>query len=131
MAESEGSLRALIRRRGTFKAKLTLFDKYLEEFESLDDDTRGRTKVLELEQRTNNAETLLAGFDEVQSDIECEVDDFDEQYAERQEFQDKYYSLLSRAKCLLQNLMTNVNQLPLVIVSLVKRLHWKGLSCPR
>nr|CAH7729738.1 unnamed protein product [Callosobruchus chinensis] len=103
MAESEGSLRALIRRRGTFKAKLTLFDKYLEEFESLDDDTRGRTKVLELEQRTNNAETLLAGFDEVQSDIECEVDDFDEQYAERQEFQDKYYSLLSRAKCLLQN----------------------------
>nr|CAH7721432.1 unnamed protein product [Callosobruchus chinensis] len=103
MAESEGSLRALIRRRGTCKAKLTLFDKYLEEFESLDDDTRGRTKVLELEQRTNNAETLLAGFDEVQSDIECEVDDFDEQYAERQEFQDKYYSLLSRAKCLLQN----------------------------
>nr|CAH7716533.1 unnamed protein product [Callosobruchus chinensis] len=103
MAESEGSLRALIRRRGTFKAKLTLFDKYLEKFESLDDDTRGRTKVLELEQRTNNAETLLAGFDEVQSDIECEVDDFDEQYAERQEFQDKYYSLLSRAKCLLQN----------------------------
>nr|CAH7741098.1 unnamed protein product [Callosobruchus chinensis] len=103
MAESEGSLRALIRRRGTFKAKLTLFDKYLEEFESLDDDTRGRTKVLELEQRTNNAETLLAGFDEVQSDIECEVDDFDEQYAERQEFQDKYYSLLSKAKCLLQN----------------------------
>nr|CAH7740777.1 unnamed protein product [Callosobruchus chinensis] len=95
MAESEGSLRALIRRRGTFKAKLTLFDKYLEEFESLDDDTRGRTKVLELEQRTNNAETLLAGFDEVQSDIECEVDDFDEQYVERQEFQDKYYSLLS------------------------------------
>nr|CAH7762481.1 unnamed protein product [Callosobruchus chinensis] len=71
MAESEGSLRALIRRRGTFKAKLTLFDKYLEKFESLDDDTRGRTKVLELEQRTNNAETLLADFDEVQSDIEC------------------------------------------------------------
>ncbi|CAH2006544.1 unnamed protein product [Acanthoscelides obtectus] len=73
MTESEVSdVRALIRRRGIFKAKLTLFEKYIHDVESLDDDTRGKSRIVELEQRINNSKALLSGFDEVQSQIECE-----------------------------------------------------------
>lgn len=100
MPETDDSLKTLNKKRASVKSKLTLFDKYLTVFEGLESTEINRTKTIELEQRIASAETLLCNFDDIQSEIECEAENPEEHYTEREEFENKFYSILARAKSL-------------------------------
>ncbi|XP_050301507.1 uncharacterized protein LOC126739751 [Anthonomus grandis grandis] len=92
----------LIKKRGTLKTKLTLFEKFVDAFEILHLN-RSTTpvehcKILELENRINDIETLINSFEELQNDIDCLVDEQAAQLVEREEFSNRYFTTISRAK---------------------------------
>lgn len=103
-ASSADVLKVLIKKRGSLKAKLTQFDKFVSTFEGLEIDDKIRVEVVQLEQRINNAEKILCDFDIIQNEIECLADDPEVHYAEREEFENKFHSVLARSKTQLDNL---------------------------
>ncbi|CAH2020014.1 unnamed protein product, partial [Acanthoscelides obtectus] len=85
----------LIRKRGTIKAKLAHFEKFLNSVQPQDLD---RQTIIHMQERCTKFETLFDSFDEIQSEIECESDNPEACYAEREDFETKFYLQLSRAK---------------------------------
>ncbi|CAH2017559.1 unnamed protein product [Acanthoscelides obtectus] len=65
-----------------------------------------------MQERCTKFETLFDSFDEIQSEIECESDNPEACYAEREDFETKFYLQLSRAKCLLESQSNLSNNIP-------------------
>lgn len=70
----EERLKALIKKRGSFKQKRTYFEKYVEKVERLPNEIIDGMKIVELERRIETTETLLINFYEVHIEIECSVE---------------------------------------------------------
>ncbi|KAJ0172949.1 hypothetical protein K1T71_011125 [Dendrolimus kikuchii] len=90
----------LIKKRGSFKGRLTVFSNYLDGL--LDTSLEG-DDVSELQLRLRRMESMYEPYDEVQMRLECIVDDVQSQMSERSEFESLYYKTLSRAKNMLSN----------------------------
>lgn len=93
----------LIKRRASYKGRLTTFSKYVNDLE----DSLNPSQVCELQLRLGKIEHLFVQFDEVQLKLECLVDDVNSQLPERNEFESLYYKMFSKAQELLaRNLKT-------------------------
>lgn len=98
---SQEQLTKLTKKRTQIKTSVTRFRKYID---SVD---RQNLDVIDIQERINNFQKLLAIFDETQSSIELLNEDEFTSNA-REEFENNYYGLLSCAKRLvLENQDTN------------------------
>ncbi|XP_026734778.1 uncharacterized protein LOC113498834 isoform X1 [Trichoplusia ni] len=86
----------LIRRRGSMKAKLTNFSKYLSVLES--NDELSDLQVLDLESRLSKFEKLYGEFDTLQTEIELLSDNPDDAHADRFKFEEMYHNLIATAR---------------------------------
>lgn len=98
MADSD-EYRAFIRKRGSVKARLTNFAKHLDRCRPVLDDVQ----IVELSERLTKTQQVIDEFNDIQTSIENLTNDVDEQYNLRDEFEQEYYSAISRAKTLLSN----------------------------
>ncbi|KAL0860765.1 hypothetical protein ABMA27_009309 [Loxostege sticticalis] len=97
----------LIKRRGSFKGRLTVFTKYLEALEVPLSDSDAR----ELQVRMGKIESLYDQYDQVQLQLECLVEEMDTQLTERARFESLYYKALSNAQGLLDEHTVKVRNL--------------------
>lgn len=102
MAEN---MKVLIKKRGSIKARLTLFKNYLdgivtqlctEQTNVIDADTS-----IELQSRLERLNSVWVDFNEVQTSIEVSHDNFDEQLKERELFESIFYKVTTQSKRLL------------------------------
>lgn len=116
MADQE--LKALIKKRGCVKGRLTIFKKFVDGIlQSVTDGSiLEKVTLIEIESRLNKTDSLLLEFDEYQRAIEISVDDdqFEDQLKERSDFEDSYEKLTSICKKILSdygdnNSVKNVN----------------------
>ncbi|KAJ8716672.1 hypothetical protein PYW07_003299 [Mythimna separata] len=91
--------KTLIKRCASYKAKLTLFENYLQTVESCD--SLSRLQINELNVRLSKIEEIYTDFDSIQCDIENSMEIPDEQYKEREAFETKYFGTVARARDLL------------------------------
>lgn len=94
MTEQEAELKLNIRKRGICKSKLTSFSKYLSTLTSFPDSIND-VKLIELESRLHKFPDIFSEFDTYQSFIEVNSENMDEQFLEREQFENSYYSLLA------------------------------------
>ncbi|XP_047026105.1 uncharacterized protein LOC124634536 isoform X3 [Helicoverpa zea] len=94
-------IKSLMRKRASIKAKLTQFSSYLNIAKSCEQ--LSEVQIVEVEYRLNTIENLYDKYDVLQADMEEMVDDPSEQYAEREEFEKQYYSLVAAARQLISN----------------------------
>ncbi|XP_047019402.1 uncharacterized protein LOC124629845 isoform X11 [Helicoverpa zea] len=94
-------IKSLIKKRASIKAKLTQFSSYLNISKSCEQ--LSEVQIVEVEYRLNTIENLYDKYDVLQADMEEMVDDPSEQYAEREEFEKQYYSLVAAARQLISN----------------------------
>ncbi|XP_047024460.1 uncharacterized protein LOC124633320 isoform X2 [Helicoverpa zea] len=94
-------IKSLIKKRASIKAKLTQFSSYLNISKSCEQ--LSEVQIVEVEYRLNTIENLYDKYDVLQADMEEMVDDLSEQYAEREEFEKQYYSLVAAARQLISN----------------------------
>lgn len=93
MAENKEE-KELIKKRGSFKGRVTSFGNYLKVLnESLD-----RSQVNELQLRVDKLIKLYDQYDEVQTRLECIVEDVSAQMTDRTDFESTYYKLLAEAQ---------------------------------
>lgn len=101
-------MKALVRRRGTVKSRLTLFKKNLT---SIEEKIVGKnilevknTVFIELRSRVETLKNVASEFEEIQNKIEvlCEETDFEDQIQERGTFEDDYFSAFAAAKAILE-----------------------------
>ncbi|XP_061710770.1 uncharacterized protein LOC133520395 [Cydia pomonella] len=90
----------LIRKRGSYKGQLTLFTTYLG---TVKESTLSQAEASQLQMRIGKIEALYELYDDVQTQLECSSDNLDAHIAERDEFQNNYFSVLSRAQDMLNN----------------------------
>ncbi|CAG9088402.1 unnamed protein product [Plutella xylostella] len=97
---SVAKLGELVKKRGSYKAKMTQFMTVLK---LMPDSGHSLTpsQVLELEMRASRLEVLYSEFDALQTELELLSEDVDERYGEREQFETQYYAQLSRARELL------------------------------
>ncbi|XP_048487299.1 uncharacterized protein LOC105384064 [Plutella xylostella] len=97
---SVAKLGELVKKRGSYKAKMTQFMTFLK---LMPDSGHSLTpsQVLELEMRVSRLEVLYSEFDALQTELELLSEDVDERYSEREQFETQYYAQLSRARELL------------------------------
>lgn len=91
----------LNRRRGSIKARLTNFKKYLEDLvDGKLDNKLDKIDLLELESRMSKVENILSEFDEIQRDIETIVndEDFETQISQRLEFENSFHKVMAVCK---------------------------------
>ncbi|KAF9808214.1 hypothetical protein SFRURICE_012073, partial [Spodoptera frugiperda] len=93
-------IKSLIKKRASIKAKLTQFSSKLSE-----------VQIVEVEYRLNIFENLYDKYDMLQTDIEETVDDPSEQYAEREEFEKQYYTLVAAARQLISSCSISFNSI--------------------
>lgn len=95
----------LIRKRGTLKTKITIFNRHLTGIldanaadlnKKLDDDV-----VFDIEERLERAKGIIGQFDEVQESIDMLSEDPDESLEYRETFEKDYYAVLTLARKLL------------------------------
>lgn len=93
----------LKRKRGSIKARVTLFQKYIDEFkrdiQNVDDKN---IKFQELQIRLEKAEELVDLYENVQSDLEVITDINEESLVERALFEKEYYKAVADARSILQ-----------------------------
>ncbi|KAJ8957166.1 hypothetical protein NQ318_007726 [Aromia moschata] len=97
----------LVRKRGSVKQRLTLFQKYLSDLigvSSQENYEIEEESVYELEQRLSSAISLLSEYEDFQIQIELLVSDteIDIQYQDRAQFQSNYYTWTSKGQKLLK-----------------------------
>ncbi|XP_063360244.1 uncharacterized protein LOC134649428 [Cydia amplana] len=93
------TLKELVRKRGSLKAKLTLFNTYInvaKTCEQLSD-----LQITELQCRLDKIESVYPEFDALQMEIEALTEKPDEAYAEREQFESQFFVLVSTARLLL------------------------------
>lgn len=95
----------LIRKRGSFKAKVTHFEKYVANLENTYPDkiVSDRVAFLDLETRYERFSQVFDEFELVQNEIEesCDLASVNSQYEERENFNDAYFRLMAKAKSFL------------------------------
>lgn len=98
-----------IRKRAALKAKLTIFNSFLIQFETkVNDKTVSDVdyKQLQIKSRDFNR-NILSNFEEIQIEIENASDDAQVDLQERLAFDNQYYSLLAKAEQHLDNVYKN------------------------
>ncbi|XP_045538252.1 uncharacterized protein LOC123721942 [Papilio machaon] len=97
--KAEQVIRDLIRKRGILKGRLTKFVNHLHSLVK----PLGQESRIDLKLRMDGAGILFSEFNSIQSKLEETVSecDIDEQLNQRQQFEDCYYSTLSKAESLL------------------------------
>ncbi|XP_071057316.1 uncharacterized protein [Onthophagus taurus] len=98
---SQHDEKTLIRKRSSFKSKVTHFSNFLQKFESSGQPSD--KTIAELIERLNKFEAINNEYDEIQTQLEVLQEDATDQYLEREEFEKTYYELLSHARCLLRS----------------------------
>lgn len=99
----------LIKKRGSYKGRLTTFINHLNlltDGESLND-----SAARELQLRIGKIESLYEQYDEVQTQLECLVENVDEQFKERSEFESLYFKAIAKAQGFQ---ITNANSTPVL-----------------
>ncbi|XP_052758555.1 uncharacterized protein LOC128202398 [Galleria mellonella] len=87
--------RELVKKRGSFKGRLTAFINYLH---SLTDEPLSLSDARELQLRMGKIESLYEQYDQVQLRLECIVDNIEEQFKERSEFESQYFKAIAQAQ---------------------------------
>ncbi|CAH2207612.1 jg6931, partial [Pararge aegeria aegeria] len=91
-------LQELVKKRGSYKGRLTKFENYLDNLNNVSDCSQ--LDKLELKLRMNKIESLYTEFDEVQTNIEClslPEEEHQNQCLQRSEFESQYFSVMARA----------------------------------
>ncbi|VEN44957.1 unnamed protein product [Callosobruchus maculatus] len=107
--ENPSTLHTLTRKRGSVKARITTFQKFLSEVLDTDENEIDLAKMSVLARKLEKVIEAEAEFVIVQSEIEClvEDDDLENQYAERETIQGKLDSLIANAKDILATYQAN------------------------
>nr|XP_037868702.1 uncharacterized protein LOC119628871 [Bombyx mori] len=102
MEDDEEIVKDLVKRRGVLKGKLTFFSKFVE---ALDISTVTDLQKSELQVRVQKIEQLFEQFSEIQDDIDMKVSDLqlENELLVRESFENQYYSIVAKAKCILNN----------------------------
>ncbi|KAK9711205.1 Protein of unknown function (DUF1759) [Popillia japonica] len=112
-----------IRKRGTLKAKLTLFQHYLDSAKQTLDSETDKEKIQicihETQVRLEKVESLLGEFDEIQYEIESEIqyeieskhENYDAQLKERENFETILYKSIAIAKQLITSNQDNLRNI--------------------
>ena len=87
-------LKDLIKQRGTIRARLTLFEKYIDS---------NKLDIKELPLRLNKLRDLSCTFDDIQSQIEMLDEDSDKQINERDITENIFFKLIAQAQSMLDN----------------------------
>ncbi|XP_052759403.1 uncharacterized protein LOC128202594 isoform X2 [Galleria mellonella] len=109
MTENKATqLNQLIKKRGTFKSKLTNFCNYIN---ILKNSSAVSNAVIqfELQSRIDKMESLYSDFDTLQGEIEEIADDPDQRYQERDAFENQYYAAVATARSLCIPSFTSTN----------------------
>ncbi|XP_059055493.1 uncharacterized protein LOC131849430 [Achroia grisella] len=85
----------LIKKRGSFKGRLTAFINYLH---TLTDEPLSLSDARELQLRMGKIESLYEQYDQVQLRLECIVDNSEEQFKERSDFESQYFKAIAKAQ---------------------------------
>ncbi|CAH1993131.1 unnamed protein product [Acanthoscelides obtectus] len=97
-------MEGLVRQRGSIKASLTNFAKYVSNL--LRSDELLPENVFDLQERLNSLEcSMLQRFADIQDKIDrdCDETELEDEHDERCEFENKYYKVLATAKNILAN----------------------------
>lgn len=93
-------LEALIKKRGSVKSKLTIFNKFITQLE-----TSFPNKIIseqgllsELEYRFERVSNVINEFEEIQLNIDQISEDTEEQFLERERFESTFFVTISKAK---------------------------------
>lgn len=99
---SEQLIKELVKQRGVLKGRLTKLSAYVNSFEN---QVLDRSKRAELNLRIQGASNLLSEFNQIQMKLDGVLpeSDYDEQLEERECFENKYYSIIAQAECVLGN----------------------------
>lgn len=89
--------KSLIRRRASYKTKLTQFKSYLDSLLSCCT-SLSSIQINELNIRLSKLDSLYSEYDAVQTDIENLSEIPDEQYKERETFETQYYGAIAVAR---------------------------------
>ncbi|XP_049882518.1 uncharacterized protein LOC126378330 [Pectinophora gossypiella] len=92
-------LKELIAQRGRIKARITLFERFLKPILNT---KLNKVQFYELTLRFNKIKDILDDFDKIQSQIESLDSNEDIQLIERQEIENRFYSLIAQSQDLLQ-----------------------------
>lgn len=95
----------LIKRRASYKGRLTVFSNYLSELK----EPLTQAQYNELQLRLGKIEHVYNQYDEIQLKLECMAEDVSTQLTERTEFESAYFKLVARAQDILakQNEVVN------------------------
>lgn len=99
------SLKEKILRRGQLKAQLTRFETFLSKCE-----TKDKLQLVQIQTRLDTIIHICKEFDTVQSTIELLDPDQGNHEAQREEFEEKYFLVVSNAKHSLENANINISQ---------------------
>ncbi|XP_066157588.1 uncharacterized protein [Euwallacea fornicatus] len=97
---SAGELKGLNVARRTCKAQLTMFSKFLERLDV--SSGLGAEKIGQIIERLDKLEGTFERFGTIQSELELHADDYDDELAERDDFENRYFELKAKGKGLLQ-----------------------------
>ncbi|XP_076182738.1 uncharacterized protein LOC143154660 [Ptiloglossa arizonensis] len=95
---SVAETRGFVRRRGAIKAKLTMFDRFLESHEQTDN-----VDIATVQHRIAQLEKEFEPFEKIQGGLEmvCSDDEFEQRIEERIEIESCYHDSVSRARALI------------------------------
>ncbi|XP_022827332.1 uncharacterized protein LOC111357037 isoform X3 [Spodoptera litura] len=119
-------IKSFIKKRASIKAKLTQFNSYLSVSKSCE--KLSEVQIVEIEYRLNIFENLYEKYDALQDELEALVEDPSEQYAEREEFEKLYYSLVASARQLISGARKllegdSANEVQNANINSLKRFH--------
>lgn len=96
-------LKELVKQRGSIKSRLTLFANYVEPLTKIDLTQCTKLQTKELTLRLGKLQDLFYNFDEVQIKIEELDPDSEKQLKERQDLENRFYTLIAQAQELIEN----------------------------
>ncbi|CAH1114766.1 unnamed protein product [Psylliodes chrysocephalus] len=100
-------LQKLVKERGTYKSRLTIFEKFVNSLvASLDDENKilKKEQIFDLENKIARVEEVMHDFNKVQTEIEIIDETANElQLQERELFENKYDSLVGISKALIED----------------------------
>lgn len=98
-------LKGLIRKRGVEKAKLTLFIKYLHNFNS---NSSSVEQYLDLQLRTEKLTSLFSQFERIQDEIETISTELEKELIKLVCFENLYYGSLSKTQTYLKKFTSSI-----------------------
>lgn len=96
-------LKDLIRQRGTYKGRLTKYKEYLSSIQQINTKNITTLQLKELSLRLSRLEALFSGYDTLQTRIEMQCSNLDEQIDERELVESQFISLISMTQELIDS----------------------------